>query len=314
MPEIPDRVRNDKSEIRNEKVENSSNDKSEIRAEKIVRVKISKFTDSTAAIRGEKKFQIFGDDQNLGEYFFAKIVQTNDQIYFQNPVALFGKKFKKIRIVAADENETLQIENYENRPSWNLNLNDNAFFKTLEFRVFDEKMIAINELNLQNYLRGVAESPESDAAEKQKAMAILARSYAAFYLKSENRKFENAPFDLDDSPKTCQKFLGANFARRAPGWIFAVNSTENLVVKFNGELIKTPYFNSSAGMTKSAKTVWGWENTPYLQSVPDPCEAGILRGHGVGLSGCGAQKMASNGKKFDEIIKYFYRGVTIEKF
>jgi len=181
-------------------------------------------------------------------------------------------------------------------------------------RIVDGKLIFINELPLEKYLLGVAESPESDHFEKQKAMAILARSYAAFYLKPENRKFPDAPFDLDDSPNHCQKFLGANFAARAPNWIRAVNSTENLVVKFRGELVKTPYFNSSDGMTRSAKTVWGWENAPYLSAVRDPAgTGGKLNGHGVGLSGTGAQKMATDGKKFDEIIHYFYRGVEIGK-
>jgi stage II sporulation protein D len=38
-----------------------------------------------------------------------------------------------------------------------------------------------------------------------------------------------------------------------------------------------------------------------------------LKGHGVGLSGCGAEGMAKAGKRFGEIIKYYYKGVEIEE-
>ncbi|KAF5045816.1 Amidase enhancer [anaerobic digester metagenome] len=39
---------------------------------------------------------------------------------------------------------------------------------------------------------------------------------------------------------------------------------------------------------------------------------GIGRGHGVGLSQKGAQAMAKLGYKYDEILKYYYTGITIE--
>ena len=36
-------------------------------------------------------------------------------------------------------------------------------------------------------------------------------------------------------------------------------------------------------------------------------------GHGVGMSQYGAEAMAQNGKKYDEILKYYYQGVEIKK-
>lgn len=36
-------------------------------------------------------------------------------------------------------------------------------------------------------------------------------------------------------------------------------------------------------------------------------------GHGVGLSQCGSDYLAKNGKKFDEIIKYYYKNVEISE-
>lgn len=36
-------------------------------------------------------------------------------------------------------------------------------------------------------------------------------------------------------------------------------------------------------------------------------------GHGVGMSQWGANYMAEKGKKYDEIIRYYYTGVRIQK-
>ena len=71
---------------------------------------------------------------------------------------------------------------------------------------------------------------------------------------------------------------------------------------------------SADGKTLSAQEVWGWTNTPYLQSVDDPYCTGLTRqGHGVGMSGCGSEGMAKDGKGYEEIIKYYYQGVEIKK-
>ena len=99
-----------------------------------------------------------------------------------------------------------------------------------------------------------------------------------------------------------------------PNFLTAVTDTKDYVVTYRRELVKTPYFNQSDGRTRSALEMWGWTNTPYLQSVEDPhCAGMIKRGHGVGLSGCGADGMAKEGKTYEEIIKYFYQDVEVEK-
>jgi peptidoglycan hydrolase-like amidase len=50
--------------------------------------------------------------------------------------------------------------------------------------------------------------------------------------------------------------------------------------------------------------------------VPTPCDAskGLkLWGHGIGLSASEALCMAKNGKKWDEILHYFYQDVDLLK-
>lgn len=217
------------------------------------------------------------------------------------------------RFVPENEDVILEITNYENRPSWNTSLNDNRFRGALEIREDDGALIVINELPMQMYLRGIAEATNSEPTEKLKAMAIVARSYARYYLEKDE-KFPGKPYDASDDPDEFQKYLGYGYEVRAPNWVDAIEDTAGLVVTYNGELVKTPYFSSSDGTaTKSAEEVWGWTTTPYLVSVPDPlCESTAFSGHGVGLSGCGATAAAEDGHTYKEIIQYYYTGVEIE--
>jgi SpoIID/LytB domain protein len=163
-------------------------------------------------------------------------------------------------------------------------------------------------------MKGLAEVSNDTPFEKQKVIAVLARSYARYYMDPAHRKFPGLPYDGSDDPNIFQRYLGYGVELRSHNFVSAAQSTLDQVVTYKGKLIKTPYFNQSAGRTLSALEVWGWTDTPYLQSVPDPhCEGLTLKGHGVGLSGCGAEGMAKAGKRFGEIIKYYYKGVEIEE-
>ena len=219
------------------------------------------------------------------------------------------------RFSAKNSNTILEIENYENHPSWNTSLNDNRFRDVLEVRQDSDegKLIVINELSMKYYLRGVGESTESEPVEKQKAMAVIARTYAQYYIEKDE-KFPGKPYQANDDPDVFQKYLGYGYEIRAPHWVEAVTNTQGEVVTYNGTLVKTPYFSSTDGTaTKSALDVWGWTDTPYLVSVPDTLCTGStsFSGHGVGLSGCGATAAANKGKTYVEILKYYYTGVEV---
>lgn len=207
----------------------------------------------------------------------------------------------------------LEIINWQHNPSWSDEVNDNLYRDTLEVRYYAGSWILINELSLEDYMLGLAEVPESDPLEKHKSVLVAARTYALWYINSEE-KFPGAPYDGSDDPAVFQKYLGYNYEKRAPRHVEAVKSTTGEVVTYDDNVVKTPYFNSSDGRTRSAEEVWNWTHTPYLQSVSDPyCSAGVRRGHGVGLSGCGATGMAAKGKGYEEILKYFYTDIEIEK-
>ena len=151
--------------------------------------------------------------------------------------------------------------------------------------------------------------------QKQRAFAIAARSYALYYMISGQRKFPGMPYDGSDSPKEFQAYGGAAYEEQNPRWVEAVRSTTNQVLSWQRQVIKAPYFSSDTGRTKSAVDVWGWETTPYLDAKDDPwCEGMMSSGHGVGMSGCGSEGQANEGKSAEEILQYYYPGTKILKY
>lgn len=192
---------------------------------------------------------------------------------------------------------------------------------TLECRVLDGNLVLINELSLEDYMAGLSEEPDTDTSpsppnpyEKQRAFAIAARTYALFYLQPGERKFPGKPYDASDDPAVFQSYSGMNFTVHNPQWIRAVESTRNKVLRYTDRLIKPPYFSSDDGRTRSPAEA-GWKNFPFADiflSKPDPWCAGMtLRGHGVGMSGCGAKAQALEGRSAEQILQYYYPGVRI---
>ncbi len=207
----------------------------------------------------------------------------------------------------------LEIVNFTRGVTWNKDINDNKFRGVLEIIWDDNKLVTVNDLPIEDYLKGLAENANDEKMEKMKALIVAARTYAKYYT-TIGEKFAGKAWHLDDDPAVSQKYLGYGYEMRAPRAVEAVKATTGEVIKYQGTLIKTPYFSQSAGRTLSAQEVWGWKDTPYLKSVTDSyCKETTKLGHGVGLSGCGARGMADAGKSYIEILKYFYTGVEVGK-
>jgi hypothetical protein len=272
-------------------------------------------TDSLAKIYVDKKlFKVLrkGDSMWTRKDHNNMIVSVNGQ----------KKNGKQIRVITK---EHLTLFNWHRPPAWNPNINDNTFSDTLEFRIEDGKMIVINELSMEAYLHGMAEVPELEPYEKHKAMAVLARSYARHYTETSYKKFPGKPYDGSDSPAVFQKYLGHNYTLRSPNWQKALKETEDEVITYNDNILRTAYFSCSNGKTKTPEAA-GWFNDYYqkdvlevYKSVDDTHGKDLERyrkrscGHGVGLSGSGATAMAKSGNPYKDILKYYYQNVEIEK-
>jgi peptidoglycan hydrolase-like amidase len=190
----------------------------------------------------------------------------------------------------------------------------NRFRGIIECRVLNGEMMLINELPLDDYMLGLSEEPDTEPYEKQRAFAIAARTYALYYMTSSVRKFPGMPFDGSDDPAIFQKYSGYAYEEQHPSWIRAVKSTAKQVLTKDNHVIRPPYFSSDDGKTRSPAEV-GWKNFPFAEvfsSKPDPwCEGQALRGHGVGMSGCGAEAQALEGKSAEQILQYYYPGTKI---
>ena len=243
------------------------------------------------------------------------IITTRTDKFKNTRLYIDGKQVNKIRISNKNYSEPLEIASWSRPLAWDTSKNDNLFLGILEIQIINNTLVIINELPLEDYIKGIAEVSNSAPTEKQKVIAVISRTYAQFYMNPTHTKFPNMPYDGDDTPEAFQKYRGYGYQKRSPLFTQAVNNTKFQVVTYEGKLIKTPFFSESAGITLSAQEKWGWTHTPYLQSVNDIfCKngQGQLKGHGVGLSGCGAKTMALLGHSYINIIQYYYKGVEVQ--
>lgn len=167
------------------------------------------------------------------------------------------------------------------------------------------RLTVINDVDLENYLKGVipSEMPSSWDAEAHKAQAIAARSYALANL----GKRANKGYDLEDTPND-QAYGGASAEKR--GTTKAVNDTRGIVLTHNQKIISAFYTASAGGKTKTA--TWAG-NAPYLRSVPSYDASVGKKGHGVGMSQYGANHLAKQGYNAYQILKYFYKDVSFAR-
>lgn len=128
----------------------------------------------------------------------------------------------------------------------------------------DSGIVTINELPIDDYVRGVVPleigdlSPAEAAAAE--AQAIAARSYAFIHL-DPSRSYDVTGGTLD------QLYGGAG--AETPVSSQAVDATRGLVLEYAGRIVNAPYHAVCGGTTAAASEVWRSNDEPYLQSVSD---------------------------------------------
>jgi len=276
-----------------------------------IRVDLS-YRGNPAIISGSGNFSLYDGTTKLKDFTKDTLVTVKlvDGSFVVNLGSEIWKMKAALRFIPAS-GTILRIDNWERYMYGSTTSKKNEFRGVLEAFIYDNELHILNDLPLEDYVKGIAEESGKEPYEKIKTIMILSRTYARFYMEVAT-KFPGAPFNLNDDPNYSQKYDGYSFEKRSPITTKAANETAGMFVTYQGKLIKTPFFSQSNGRTISAKTKWGWTDTPFLQSVDDSaCGGTEFRGHGVGLSGCGAKKLAEQGKTFAEIIKYFYQGVEV---
>ena len=126
------------------------------------------------------------------------------------------------------------------------------------------RLMAINEVALEDYVKGVVPSEMSAAwhQEALKAQAMAARTYALYKIRQNGKK----DFDVTASTKD-QVYKGRAGADGPAGR--AVDETRGQVLAFQDEPILAAFFSTAAGPTEDALNVWSVD-LPYLKGVECP--------------------------------------------
>jgi stage II sporulation protein D len=122
----------------------------------------------------------------------------------------------------------------------------------------------INELNMEDYLRGVVPAEMGpkiyDELEALKAQAIAARTYAVRNL----GQFRREGYDICAGP-ACQAYDG--ISREEALTDRAVRETAGLVATYNGKPIDALYTATCGGETSDVGTMFPGRSEPYLKRV-----------------------------------------------
>ncbi|MDD4995063.1 MAG: SpoIID/LytB domain-containing protein [Patescibacteria group bacterium] len=260
--------------------------------------------------------------QDLGTYAAGVVVtasynkSTYQYSFFKDAKNYTGACYLRFEPAGAGQN-IFELTSLEQRPAWNRAYNDNRFRGVIELRVSETNYPwVINELPMEDYLKGLAETSNYSPTEFQKALVTAARSYAYFHY-SYPTKHAKGHFILDATYD--QVYRGYGNEIRVPRLANAVEQTRGMIVHYDNEPVFTPYYSRSDGRTRSYKEVWGGSNGidyGWLQSVPAPYDAAAnntLWGHGVGMACTDAIGMANAGRGWDEIVKYYYSGIVLKK-
>lgn len=124
------------------------------------------------------------------------------------------------------------------------------------------------QMGVTDYLTGVV-AGQMDAEyemETLKAQAIIARS--CLYARAGNRTYiESAETGMAWISETKRRLMwGIRYEANNEKVRQAVQATEGLVLRYEGQLIEPAFFSLSSGCTRSSLEAWGTE-VPWLQSV-----------------------------------------------
>ncbi|MCL6561143.1 MAG: SpoIID/LytB domain-containing protein, partial [Firmicutes bacterium] len=149
-----------------------------------------------------------------------------------------------------------------------VSLDSGAGFKryrgNMEFVVEGGKLAAVNELNIEDYLKGVvpSEIPGHWPAEALKAQAVAARNFAMKRVQTSRGGTYNLTND-----QYSQVYGG--YDAENPATNKAVDETRGMVMLSRGELVTAYFHSSSGGFTENCEDVWR-EQLPYIKTREDP--------------------------------------------
>lgn len=285
-----------------------------------------------------------------GGPFEARAADTNSVLASytadQTATVQFDKSTSKYTVTKADGTKVVTASVVRFTPTADatiLQINNSSLGSYNRFRGVLEahyspttgKLWVIDELPVEQYLKGLGETGSTSPVEFAKALITAARTYALYKVYAGTS--HNAEF-FDISADTDQVYHGYAYELLTANITQAVTATRGVVIThpsmirdFNKlGIIIAAYSSCTDGRTRSYTERWGGtpNQFPYLVSVPDPLgictnppysnAATLLQGgngnHMVGMSAYGAlQTIKQQNATYDAVLKYYYSGVTLLK-
>ncbi len=232
-----------------------------------------------------------------------------------------GKKFdgsNKVRFVPLN-GAIMEIVNYSDPSVTYPGKNYNRFRGIIELRKCDgcNEVWAINELRVEDYLKGLGETSGEGPEEYVKALGIAARTYVIFHKVVTGGRSVSKDFDIGNTPND-QIYRGYEMEIVRERMVSLFAKTKGIIVTDSeaDKPVSAIYFSDSDGRTRSAKEVYNTSRFPHLQkSVADPYhQASRCVGHCVGMSAQGAYGFAkARNWTFQQILTYYYQGIKLVK-
>ena len=163
-----------------------------------------------------------------------------------------------------------------------MDINGYSYEGSIELLRSNNAWLAVNELSLENYVASVvgAEMPSRWHGEALKAQAVAARSYAVTHL----IRPASQTYHLGDTTRW-QVFSGISSLSEQSSR--ATDETRGMVLSYRGGLVESLYASTQAISEEAHRHL------------------------GASMSQHGAQRLATQGLRFDEILGRYYQGASL---
>ncbi|HEX8974751.1 MAG TPA: SpoIID/LytB domain-containing protein [Patescibacteria group bacterium] len=182
-----------------------------------------------------------------------------------------------------------------------------------------------NILPLEQYVWGMGETTGTGPMEHTKVMTNVFRTYGFWYIKYAN-KYAAYGFKIR-SDSGSQIYWGYDWETKYSNIKTAAQATRGIIASYGGDVALTPFSSWSAGQTRSAQDAWGSSAYPWCQSRKDDygnyndsyfgnsstkSQSDLISAgnHMVGLIAHGSLHMANNGSSWQDILNYYYKGLS----
>ena len=166
-----------------------------------------------------------------------------------------------VKFIPSDSSVILEIISYTDQ-NWNKTANYNKFRGNIEIKYSpkSQKLFVINELPLEDYLKGIGEVSNSDEYGHIQTLIVAARTYAYNYIKQGGKYGSDEVYYLKNTAAD-QLYKGYNRENLAPNVVKAADETKGEIIVYNGNPIVAAYSSGADEVrtsgTRSACSVWG---------------------------------------------------------